>query len=138
MNSICEARGISLPDAPAPRNSELRLIGFDFGYDRSYFLQGVPCRAFGSIRAQGHCFDRGELCLYLAKAQRLLSLVWLACRCILIVRDPSRHDRIYVRSPYSAAIFFSSNRENPMKSIGIHGDDHFVFYDENMQYFHEP
>jgi hypothetical protein len=31
-----------------------------------------------SIRAQGHCFDRGELCLYLAKAQRLLSLVWLA------------------------------------------------------------
>lgn len=39
--------------------------------------------------------DRGELCLYLAKAQSPLSLFWLACRCILGLLDQQRDLRIF-------------------------------------------
>jgi diacylglycerol kinase family enzyme len=39
--------------------------------------------------------DRGELCLYAAKAQRRLSLLWLACRCMLGLVDQQRDLRIF-------------------------------------------
>src|SRR6195256_1691735 len=39
--------------------------------------------------------DRGELCLYVAKAQRPLSLFWLACRCIFGLLDQRRDLRIF-------------------------------------------
>jgi diacylglycerol kinase family enzyme len=39
--------------------------------------------------------DRGELCLYVAKAQRPLSLFWLACRCIFGPLDQRRDLRIF-------------------------------------------
>lgn len=38
--------------------------------------------------------DRGELCLYAAKAQNRLSLIWLGCRCILGSVDQERDLRI--------------------------------------------
>lgn len=39
--------------------------------------------------------DRGELCLYAAKAQSRLSLFWLACRCALGFIDQQRDLRIF-------------------------------------------
>jgi diacylglycerol kinase family enzyme len=39
--------------------------------------------------------DAGELCLYAAKAQNRLSLLWLACRCILGFVDQQRDLRIF-------------------------------------------
>jgi diacylglycerol kinase family enzyme len=39
--------------------------------------------------------DRGELCLYAAKAQSRLSLLWLACRCVLGLIDQNRDLRIF-------------------------------------------
>jgi diacylglycerol kinase family enzyme len=39
--------------------------------------------------------DRGELCLYAAKAQSRLSLFWLACRCVLGFIDQQRDLRIF-------------------------------------------
>jgi diacylglycerol kinase family enzyme len=39
--------------------------------------------------------DRGELCLYAAKAQNRLSLFWLACRCILGLVNQKRNLRIF-------------------------------------------
>jgi diacylglycerol kinase family enzyme len=39
--------------------------------------------------------DRGELCLYAAKAQYRLSLLWLACRCILGFVDQQRDLRVF-------------------------------------------
>jgi diacylglycerol kinase family enzyme len=39
--------------------------------------------------------DRGELCLYAAKAQHRLSLLWLACRCILGFVDQQRDLRMF-------------------------------------------
>jgi diacylglycerol kinase family enzyme len=39
--------------------------------------------------------DRGELCLYVAKAQSPQSLFWLACRCILGLLDQQRDLRIF-------------------------------------------
>src|ERR1700730_1038723 len=47
-------------------------------------------RAFG--RREG--LDRGELCLYAAKAQHRLSLLWFGCRCILGSIDQQRDLRI--------------------------------------------
>ncbi len=39
--------------------------------------------------------DRGELCLYAARTQYPLSLLWLACRCILGFVDQQRDLRIF-------------------------------------------
>jgi diacylglycerol kinase family enzyme len=39
--------------------------------------------------------DRGELCLYAAKAQSRILLLWLACRCILGFVDQQRDLRIF-------------------------------------------
>jgi diacylglycerol kinase family enzyme len=39
--------------------------------------------------------DRGELCLYAAKAERRLSLLWLGCRCVLGAVDQQRDLRMF-------------------------------------------